>query len=89
MALREETRRLKLEMASRPVIDMACGVLMVGFACEPAEAQRILETVSEGAGVELHRVAEAVTATTTGTPLPPLLQEQVAQAVQARQADRT
>lgn len=73
-------------MESRPVIDMARGVLMVGCACRPEEAWEILVTVSQHANIKLRDVATAVTAAATGTPLPAPLQEHLAAAMRTRKA---
>jgi ANTAR domain len=87
--LLEEKEQLKHAMESRPVIDMARGVLMAGFGCEPEEAWEILVTVSQHANVKLRHVAEAITSAATGKPMPELLQEHLATAVQSWQARRT
>lgn len=84
--LLQEREQLKQAMESRPVIDMARGVLMAGFACQPEEAWQILVAVSQHANVKLRKVAKAVAATTTGQPMPADLQEYLAAAVQAWQA---
>ncbi|MFG2794889.1 ANTAR domain-containing protein [Streptomyces sp. NPDC048419] len=68
--LLRENEQLRRAMESRPVIDMARGVLMVGCACRPEEAWEILATVSQHANVKLRHVAEAVTAAATGNPMP-------------------
>ncbi|WP_308010818.1 ANTAR domain-containing protein [Streptomyces sp. AC495_CC817] len=87
--LQRENEQLKHAMESRPVIDMARGVLMAGFGCEPEEAWEILVTVSQHANIKLRDVAEAVTSAATGKPMPELLQEHLAIAVQLWQARRT
>ncbi|MGI5380066.1 ANTAR domain-containing protein [Streptomyces sp. CA-251387] len=86
MELLHEKEQLKQAMESRPVIDMARGVLMAGFACQPEDAWEILVTVSQHANVKLREVAEAVTVAATGKPMPAALQEHLATAVQAWQA---
>jgi AmiR/NasT family two-component response regulator len=87
--LLREKEQLEHAMESRPVIDMARGVLMAGFACQPEEAWEILVTVSQHANVKLRDVADAVTSAATGKPMPALLQEHLATAVQVWQAGRT
>ncbi|MFJ9729216.1 ANTAR domain-containing protein [Streptomyces sp. NPDC101209] len=69
------------EAGDHPVIDAACGVLMVRFGCQPQEASDILAEVSEDAGMELGAVAEAVTASTTGQPMPTKLHDCLAAVV--------
>jgi hypothetical protein len=75
-------------MESRPVIDMARGMLMASFVCRPEEAWDILVTVSQHANVKLRVVAEAVTATSTGQPMPADLADHLAAAVQMWRAVR-
>ncbi|MFC8520333.1 ANTAR domain-containing protein [Streptomyces sp. NPDC057257] len=84
-----EKEQLQYAMESRPVIDMARGVLMARFACDPEEAWAILVAISQHANIKLRDVAQAITSTTTGKPMSDVLQEHVAAAVQAWQADRT
>ncbi|MET7696458.1 ANTAR domain-containing protein [Streptomyces sp. NPDC005485] len=84
--LLREKEQLEHAMESRPVIDMARGVLMASFACQPEEAWETLVTVSQHTNIKLREVAETVTAAATGTPMPAELQEQLAAAVQAWQA---
>ncbi|GAA3068189.1 hypothetical protein GCM10010448_59360 [Streptomyces glomeratus] len=71
-------------MESRPVIDMARGVLMAGFRCLPDDAFEILVMVSQHSNIKLRSVAKAVTAAATGRdPMPPELQDHLAAAVEA------
>ncbi|MGC0397511.1 AmiR/NasT family two-component response regulator [Streptomyces sp. SAI-126] len=86
--LLREREQLKHAMERRPVIDMARGVLMAGFACRPDEAWDILVAVSQHANVKVRVVAEAVTATVTEKPMPADLQDHLAAAVQRWQAER-
>ncbi|MFF4361254.1 ANTAR domain-containing protein [Streptomyces sp. NPDC001604] len=86
--LLREKEQLKHAMESRPVIDMARGVLMAGFACQPNEAWDLLLAVSQRANVKLRVVAEAVTASTTGQPMPEDLKDHLAAALQIWQAER-
>lgn len=68
-------------MESRPVIDMARGVLLAGFGCRPEDAWEILVAVSQHSNIKLRMVAEAVTVAATGPPMPPELQDYLAAAV--------
>ncbi|MER6212405.1 ANTAR domain-containing protein [Streptomyces sp. NPDC001642] len=86
--LLREREQLRHAMGSRPVIDMARGVLMASFTCRPEEAWDILVTVSQHANVKLRVVAEAVTTATTGQPMPADLQDHLAAAVKMWQAER-
>ncbi|MFD5575063.1 ANTAR domain-containing protein [Streptomyces cadmiisoli] len=76
-----EREQLKQAMASRPVIDMAYGVLMATFGCPPQDSWGILRAVSQHAHVQLREVAEAVTAAPTGQPMPAHLQDHLTKAV--------
>ncbi|MEV8321260.1 ANTAR domain-containing protein [Streptomyces sp. NPDC059900] len=80
-----EREQLQQAMANRPVIDMARGVLVAGYALQPEDAWDILVTVSQHANVKLREVAEAIVATTTGQPMPESLRKHLTTAVQARQ----
>ncbi|MFG3029031.1 ANTAR domain-containing protein [Streptomyces sp. NPDC048253] len=84
--LLREKAQLEWAMESRPVIDMARGVLPAGFGCEPEEAWDILLAVSQHANIGLRKVTEAITAAATGPPMPHELQDHLAPAVQARRA---
>ncbi|MFD5574851.1 ANTAR domain-containing protein [Streptomyces cadmiisoli] len=86
--LQHERDQLQHAMESRPVVDMACGVVMATFGCTPEDAWDILVAISQHAHVKLRKVAEAVTATATGQSMPAELQEHLAKAVQAWRADR-
>ncbi|WP_367318111.1 ANTAR domain-containing protein [Streptomyces sp. HUAS ZL42] len=86
MELLQEKEQLAHAMESRPVIDMARGVLIASFACQPEDAWEILVTVSQHANVKLREVADAVTAAATGKPMPTELQDHLAAAVQTWQA---
>ncbi|WP_123969197.1 ANTAR domain-containing protein [Streptomyces sp. TLI_185] len=85
MELLWEKEQFEHAMESRPVIDMACGVLMAGFACQPEDVWEILVTVSQLADIKLREVADAVTSAATGKPMPADLQEHLTAAVRARQ----
>ncbi|MEU0031311.1 ANTAR domain-containing protein [Streptomyces sp. NPDC006335] len=84
--LEQEREQLKRAMESRPVIDMARGVLAAGYGCPPQEAWEILVTVSRQTDTQLRTVAEAVTQAATGTSMPEHLQEHLAAALSAWQA---
>ncbi|WP_420310444.1 ANTAR domain-containing protein [Streptomyces sp. YS-B37] len=86
--LLREKEQLKHAMESRPVIDMARGVLMTTFACRPDEAWDILVAISQHANLKLRVVAEAVTEAATGQPMPTDLTDHLAAAVQMRQTGR-
>ncbi|MFC4493485.1 ANTAR domain-containing protein [Streptomyces ovatisporus] len=67
---RTELEQLRRAMETRPVIDQAHGVLMATYACTPEEAWQVLKTASQETNTKLHTVAEEITVTTQGEPLP-------------------
>ncbi|WP_330323529.1 ANTAR domain-containing protein [Streptomyces pseudovenezuelae] len=79
--LLKERDQLERAMQSRPVIDMARGVLMASYGCQPHDAWEILLTVSQHTNTKLRTVADAITQAATGTPMPKHLQEQLAAAI--------
>ncbi|OPG11017.1 hypothetical protein B1R27_00515 [Streptomyces sp. GKU 895] len=89
MELLREREQLRQAMQEQPVIDMACGVLMVGFACDLREAKSLLAAVAGRADASVREVAEAVASAARGKPLPELLQEHLVTAARARQTGRT
>ncbi|OIJ68388.1 ANTAR domain-containing protein [Streptomyces mangrovisoli] len=86
--LLREIEQLKRAMESRPVIDMARGMLMAGFACTPDEAWNLLVAVSQHANIKVRLVAQAVTSTAAGEPMPADLQRHLTEAVRAWLARR-
>ncbi|NUR02765.1 MAG: ANTAR domain-containing protein [Streptomyces sp.] len=84
-----EKQQLRQAMESRPVIDMARGVLMTTFACGPDDAWEILLSVSQNANVKLRVVAGTVMeAASGGKPVPADLQEHLAAASRDRRSER-
>ncbi|MER6413764.1 STAS domain-containing protein [Streptomyces humidus] len=55
--LRVEVVRLRRAMQTRPVIDLARGILMASFGLGVDEAWRVLSLASSNAGARLHRLA--------------------------------
>ncbi|MFB9506349.1 ANTAR domain-containing protein [Streptomyces aurantiacus] len=88
--LRVEVVQLKRAMETRPVIDLARGVLMASFGLSPEDAWTVLVTVSQNTNIKLHHLAESTVAAVQGEPLPEPLRQQlsaaVAELVPARQA---
>ncbi|MEW2119969.1 ANTAR domain-containing protein [Streptomyces sp. NPDC005474] len=83
--LRVETVQLKEALERRPVVDIACGVLMAVLSCTVVEeAWEILVSVSQNTNIKVHDIAEAVIATTQQQPLPEHPHKQLAAAVAAR-----
>ncbi|MFI1206798.1 anti-sigma factor antagonist [Streptomyces sp. NPDC020802] len=87
--LRVEVVQLKRAMQTRPVIDLARGVLMASFGLSPEDAWSVLVTVSQNANIKLHHLAEAAVATVQGEPLPDSLRQQLSAAVAERVASRS
>ena len=86
--LQEENEQLKQALQSRPVIDLARGVLMASFGCSAEDAWKILLFVSQNSNTKLRCVATTVAkATEQHASLPPHLQRQIAAAVEALRAD--
>jgi anti-anti-sigma factor len=80
---RIELDQLRRAMRTRPVIDLARGVLMVSFGLSPEHAWEVLVTVSQNTNTKLHLVAEAIVSAVTGPPLSEVLQKQLAATVAA------
>ncbi|MFJ9729328.1 ANTAR domain-containing protein [Streptomyces sp. NPDC101209] len=84
--LRRENAQLKQAMESRPLIDMARGVLMSRLGCSLEESWEILVEVSQHANVRVRRVSEVIVAAVTGKePLPRGLRDHLVPAMSRRQ----
>lgn len=79
--LRIELMQLRRALQSRGTIDVARGILVAAFSISPDDAWRVLVETSQHANIKLHRVAEQVLDSTSGTPLPEIVQEQLSAAV--------
>ncbi|MFC9632743.1 ANTAR domain-containing protein [Streptomyces mirabilis] len=79
--LRTEVVQLKRAMQTRPVIDLARGVLMASFGLSAADAWNVLVEVSQHANTKVHHVAEDLVAAVNGDPLPDPLRQHVSAAV--------
>jgi anti-anti-sigma factor len=79
--LRVEVAQLKRAMVTRPVIDLARGVLMASFGLSPDDAWSVLVDVSQHTNTKLHRLAEELVDSVNGPPLSEHLQQQIATAV--------
>ena len=75
---RIELVQLRRAMRTRPVIDLARGVLMASFGLFPEHAWEVLVTVSQNTNTKLHHVAEEIVSAVTGPPLSEALQQQLA-----------
>jgi len=81
--LRVEVVQLKRAMLTRPVIDLARGVLMASFGLSPEDAWNVLVDVSQRTNTKLHQLAEELVESVNGPPLSPNLRQQLSAAVDA------
>ncbi|WP_406176511.1 ANTAR domain-containing protein [Streptomyces sp. NBC_00996] len=79
--LRIELLQLRQAMQTRPVIDLARGVLMATFALSAEAAWKVLVTVSQRTNTKLRHVAQNLVNSVNGDPLPEPQQQQFAAAV--------
>ncbi|MFD9187601.1 ANTAR domain-containing protein [Streptomyces phaeochromogenes] len=79
--LRAEVVQLKRAMQTRPVIDLARGVLMASFGLSPENAWNVLVAVSQNTNTKLHHLAQDMVGAVQGEPLPEPLRQQLAAAV--------
>jgi anti-anti-sigma factor len=79
--LRIEVVQLKRAMQTRPVIDMARGVLMASFGLNATDAWSVLVAVSQHTNIKLHHLAQDLVSAVTGAPLPDPLRQHLAAAV--------
>ncbi|MER7922700.1 ANTAR domain-containing protein [Streptomyces sp. NPDC096057] len=79
--LRVEVVQLKRAMLTRPVIDLARGVLMASFGISPEDAWNVLVSVSQHTNTKLHHLAEQLVDSVNGAPLPDHLQRRISLAV--------
>ncbi|MFC3577046.1 anti-sigma factor antagonist [Streptomyces yaanensis] len=81
--LQIELVQLRRAMQTRPVIDLARGVLMASFALSAQDAWRVLVTVSQNTNTKLHHVAQDLVMAVNGDTPPGPLQRELATAVTA------
>ncbi|MFF4585431.1 anti-sigma factor antagonist [Streptomyces sp. NPDC001388] len=79
--LRVEVVQLRRAMQTRPVIDLARGVLMASFALGAEDAWRVLVEASQHTNTKLHHLAQDVVSAVRGAPPADAVQEQVRAAV--------
>ncbi|MFD5269671.1 anti-sigma factor antagonist [Streptomyces sp. NPDC058335] len=79
--LRVEVVQLRRAMQTRPVIDLARGILMASFALSAQDAWRVLVDASQHTNTKLHHLAHDLVDAVEGDPPPEAVQEQVAAAV--------
>ncbi|MFE7646119.1 anti-sigma factor antagonist [Streptomyces phaeoluteigriseus] len=79
--LRVEVVQLRRAMQTRPVIDLARGILMASFALSAQDAWRVLVDASQHSNTKLHHLAHDLVGAVEGDPPPQAVREQVAAAV--------
>ncbi|MEU2284884.1 anti-sigma factor antagonist [Streptomyces sp. NPDC013178] len=79
--LRVEVVQLRRAMQTRPVIDLARGILMASFALSAQDAWRVLVDASQRTNTKLHHLARDLVSAVQGAPPAEAVQEQVAAAV--------
>ncbi|WP_327186775.1 anti-sigma factor antagonist [Streptomyces sp. NBC_01334] len=79
--LRIEVVQLRRAMQTRPVIDLARGILMASFGLGVEEAWRVLVLASQNTNTKLYHLARDLVAAVLGEPPADAVQEQVAAAV--------
>ncbi|MFF8190758.1 STAS domain-containing protein [Streptomyces bobili] len=79
--LRVEVVQLRRAMQTRPVIDLARGILMASFALSAQDAWRVLVDASQHTNTKLHHLAQHLVGAVEGDPPPEAVQEQMAAAV--------
>ncbi|MFH9424276.1 ANTAR domain-containing protein [Streptomyces sp. NPDC017529] len=79
--LRTELGQLRRAMQTRPVIDLARGILMASFNLDPEAAWTVLVATSQNTNTKLHRLAQDLVDSLRGTALPEATQRQLATAI--------
>ncbi|MEU9431234.1 anti-sigma factor antagonist [Streptomyces sp. NPDC048252] len=79
--LRIEVVQLRRAMQTRPVIDLARGILMASFGLGVEESWRVLVLASQHTNTKLYHLARDLVAAVLGEPPADAVQEQVAAAV--------
>ncbi|MFH9863264.1 anti-sigma factor antagonist [Streptomyces sp. NPDC017202] len=79
--LRAEVVQLRRAMRTRPVIDLARGILMASFGLSAQDAWRVLVDASQHTNTKLHHLARDLVDAVEGDPPPEAVREQVAAAV--------
>ncbi|MFF9817469.1 ANTAR domain-containing protein [Streptomyces sp. NPDC014006] len=79
--LRVEVVQLRRAMQTRPVIDLARGILMASFGLSAEDAWTALVTASQNTNTKLHHLARDLVGAVHGEPLADPVQQQLAAAV--------
>ncbi|MGW7269054.1 ANTAR domain-containing protein [Streptomyces sp. NPDC054864] len=75
---RVELGQLRRAMETRPVIDMARGILMASFGLSADDAWSVLVSISQNSNTKLHLVADELVGAVTGGTMPKAFRQQVA-----------
>ncbi|MCX5334291.1 ANTAR domain-containing protein [Streptomyces sp. NBC_00140] len=86
-ALRAEIDQLRRALAGRPVIDQACGMVMVLAPCRREPARNLLVDMERQCNTGLPDVAAAVVAAWEGEPLPRMMQRTLRHALRRLYAE--
>ncbi|MFJ4616814.1 STAS domain-containing protein [Streptomyces sp. NPDC088812] len=78
---RAQVVHLRRALRTRPVVDLARGILMASFALSAEDAWRVLVEVSRHTGTEPHHLARDLVAAVQGEPPAEAVRDQVAAAV--------
>lgn len=79
--LRVEVAQLRRAMQTRPVIDLARGVLMASFGLSAEDSWQVLVRVSQNTNTKLREVADHLVSAVTGDPLAEVFRQQIAETV--------
>jgi anti-anti-sigma factor len=79
--LRTEISQLKRAMQTRPVIDLARGVLMASFGLNAEDAWSVLVEVSQRTNTKLHHLARELVGAVNDAPLSDRLQQEISATV--------
>jgi anti-anti-sigma factor len=79
--LRVEVAQLRRAMQTRPVIDLARGVLMASFGLSAEDSWQVLVRVSQNTNTKLRDVADHLVSAVTGDPLSEVFRQQIAETV--------
>ncbi|MGW0904519.1 ANTAR domain-containing protein [Streptomyces sp. NPDC002853] len=83
---RVELVQLRRAMETRPVIDMARGVLMASFGLSPDDAWGMLVSISQNTNTKLHLVADELVGAVTEGKTPKPFRRQLATTIARLQA---
>ncbi|WP_371661426.1 ANTAR domain-containing protein [Streptomyces sp. NBC_00280] len=84
--LKIELVQLRRAMQTRPVIDLARGILMASFGLNAEDSWQVLVSVSQNTNTKLHEVAGSLVGAVTGDPLPESFRLRIAETVAGLQA---